>query len=206
MTTGGKGKRSAKGSARGTPPRRRDRSRHHGGADRDGRDSGQPEIRQDAQRSSGRKSAREKSHFGSAVSNCKARSHQKVEEQRMSDKPSPRPTPEQVAAAMTAKVSELQAQQQMQVVQLALQGGVPRLYANQFAIAQSASDIALVILTNGAPTGVLNLSYITAKSLLHDLSSAVDSYEKVTKRKVKTIDEISPDLAKIAQEKNAKKL
>jgi hypothetical protein len=68
---------------------------------------------------------------------------------------------------------------------------VPKLYGNLVVIAQTASDVSLIVTTNGNPVGIVNLSYVTAKSLIEDLSNAVATLEKATDGPVATIREIS---------------
>jgi hypothetical protein len=204
--TGGKGSKSAKGSARGTPPGRRDRSRHHGGADRDGRDSGQFEIGPRSQWAGGRKGTRKKPFSKATISNRKVRRSQKVERAQMSN-PEGRPQSiEDAAAAMARQLQEAQASQQMQAIQLALSGSVQRLYASQVAVAQTSSDIPLVLLTNNTAVAVINVSYVTAKSLMVDLQRVIEAFETASNTKVPTMEEITPKLARTMTDKNAQKL
>jgi hypothetical protein len=90
------------------------------------------------------------------------------------------------------KISEIELGQQQQemMVAAALRGAAPRTYANGFIIAQTASDVAVVMLTNAAPVGVLNLSYVSAKSLAEDLQKAVKGFEDTTHQEIKSIAEI----------------
>jgi hypothetical protein len=85
---------------------------------------------------------------------------------------------------------ELGQQQQEMMVAAALRGAAPRTYANGFVVAQTASDVAVVLLANAAPVGVLNLSYVSAKSLAEDLQKAVKGFEDTTHQEIKGIAEI----------------
>jgi hypothetical protein len=85
-----------------------------------------------------------------------------------------------------------QSQEEQQAIALAaLRAPVPRLYSNGFMTAQTASDIALILLQNGSPSAILNLSYISAKSLILELQRAVESFETTVGQRLMTIEEIS---------------
>lgn len=107
-----------------------------------------------------------------------------------------RPNP----AATPLTPQQIQQRQQTQAVTQALRGSVPLIYANQFAIAQTASDITLVVMANGNPAAAISMSYITAKSLIPDLTQAIGVFESAYGDKVKTINEITPEMEKKMRE------
>jgi hypothetical protein len=86
-------------------------------------------------------------------------------------------------------------QEQRQILQL-LRAPVPRLYANGFAIATSASDLTVALLLNGSPAGLLSLSYISAKSLIGELQTAVGAFEKAIGQEIQTINQVAEALEK----------
>ncbi len=109
----------------------------------------------------------------------------------MSDQPArpTQPTPAQM----------MQAQQQAAVA-AAMRGAVPRLYTNGIHIAQTASDISLILMSNLAAVGVVNMSYISAKSLRNELDKAISQFEKAINQDVLTIEEIDKKLQKLMEE------
>jgi hypothetical protein len=76
---------------------------------------------------------------------------------------------------------------------------LPRLYANGFAIVQSASDISTVLLANGSPIGILSMSHVSAKSLATELDKNIEDFEKATGQSVKTINELTEILSKMSK-------
>lgn len=94
-----------------------------------------------------------------------------------------------------ASPSDIDAKQR-QMLQLALQPSVPRIYANGFMITQTATDMTLVLLHNGSPAATLSLSYISAKSLLVDLGQSIKSIEDVIGT-IQTAHEIVPKMAQV---------
>lgn len=107
--------------------------------------------------------------------------------------PASNPTPQ-----LTAQ--QVQQRQQAQAVAQALRGGVPLLYANHFAVAQTPSDVSLIVMANGNPAATVSMSYITAKSLIADLTAAIGVFEAAYGEKVKTIKEITPEMEKKMRE------
>ena len=95
---------------------------------------------------------------------------------------------------------------QQQLMQMALRGPVPRHYANGISVAMTPSDLSIVLLTNGSPTGVLSMSYITAKNLIDELTAAVQNFEKATGYKIKSVTEIDQGLRKVMEGQNVTKL
>jgi hypothetical protein len=81
-------------------------------------------------------------------------------------------------------------QQQIAMAQAALTGGAPRYYANGFIMAQSLADLSVVLLTNGAASGVLTLSMISAKTLAVELANIVEGFEKSTGQKIPSMAEV----------------
>jgi citrate lyase beta subunit len=71
------------------------------------------------------------------------------------------------------------------------------MYANGFGLAQTAADISMVALMNGQPVGVVIVPWVTAKSLIADLSQVVERLEQATGQKIRTVSEINSDLSKI---------
>ena len=74
---------------------------------------------------------------------------------------------------------------------------MPRIYANGFGMAQSASDITVVMLHNNNPTAMVSMSFISAKSLLVDLEKALEGIETALKQKIPTISEIAEEMTKV---------
>ena len=95
------------------------------------------------------------------------------------------------------------AQAQQQVVAAALRGGVPLIYANGFAIANTASDMSIILIANGNPAASVSMSYTSAKSLLFDLQNAINMFEQATGQNIKTINELTPGLEKAMKARNA---
>jgi len=88
-----------------------------------------------------------------------------------------------------------------QMFEAALRSPIPRFYANGFINGLSQSDITTVFQCNGAPVLVMNLSYISAKSLAVELMKLIVDVEKVTKSNIMTLPEM-----KELQEREVKKL
>jgi hypothetical protein len=93
-------------------------------------------------------------------------------------------------------IEDQERQQQQAMVVAALRNPGLRMYANGFAIANTASDMSVILMLNGTPAGVLNLSYISAKSLISSLTQAVTEFEKAISQDVMTIEEIQEKLPK----------
>jgi hypothetical protein len=84
--------------------------------------------------------------------------------------------------------------QQEAMARAALAGAAPRFYANGFILAQTASDLAIIMLANTTVAGVLNLSHISARSLADELQKALKAFEEATHQEVKSINEIQQQL------------
>jgi hypothetical protein len=76
---------------------------------------------------------------------------------------------------------------------------LPRLYANGFAIVQTASDISAILLINNSPIGILSMSHVSARSLANELDKAIKDFEIATEQSVKTINELSGLLSKMSK-------
>jgi hypothetical protein len=87
-------------------------------------------------------------------------------------------------------------QQQQALVMAALRTPGLRIYANGFAVANSASDVSVVLVVNGSPAGILSLSHTSAKSLAVSLTKAIAQFEQATSQEIKTIDELKEKLPK----------
>jgi|SRR5208282_307605 len=88
----------------------------------------------------------------------------------------------------------LQVQISPEQIRAMLNAPVPRLYANGFAVAQTAADISIVLLLNGAPAGVLTMSMTAAKTLVEQLNQPIGTYEKKTQSTIKTMEEVAAAL------------
>jgi hypothetical protein len=105
------------------------------------------------------------------------------------------------APGIQVRQMDMPQEEQLAMAAAALRGAAPRFYANGFVTAQTASDAAIVLLANGAVTGVLNLSMISAKTLAGELMKLIDTFEQATGSKVPTIQEIQENLNKVAAER-----
>jgi hypothetical protein len=82
-------------------------------------------------------------------------------------------------------------------IQALMRAPMPRLYANGFGFAQTASDISVVLLHNNNPTGMLSMSYISAKSFLIDLGKTIEGIEAALKQPIPTMAEVAEELEKV---------
>jgi hypothetical protein len=98
--------------------------------------------------------------------------------------------------AATPKDKEASRPQQ-ELLQAALRGPVPKFYANSFALAQGSSDLGIILLLNNQPVGIVHMSYISAKSLLSDLSAVIGHIEQATGQTIKTMNEVNAALEEI---------
>jgi hypothetical protein len=74
---------------------------------------------------------------------------------------------------------------------------IPSVYFNGFQLGLSNADVACMLMQNGLPVVSLNMSYTTAKTLSVALNDMVQTLEKVTKRKIMTVAEVSAGLEKL---------
>lgn len=71
---------------------------------------------------------------------------------------------------------------------------IPSVYFNGFEVNNSLSDMILLLLLNGVPVVRLNLSFTTAKTLAKYLQDTVANFEKNTKHKIMTMDDVNKRL------------
>lgn len=57
---------------------------------------------------------------------------------------------------------------------------VPKIYTNSFSLGLTSSDLFLVLMVNGQPTHQLNMSLVTARSIINALEQALNDFEKKT--------------------------
>ena len=84
-------------------------------------------------------------------------------------------------------------EQQIEAARSKLQGAfsqpeVPKIYANAFVSGYNNADFIVMLECNGIPVGVLNLSYILAKSLAQNILSSATEIENETGQSILTID------------------
>lgn len=87
-------------------------------------------------------------------------------------------TPESFASAI----------QPLQVIPQAF--SIVKIYTNSFSLGMSASDLFLILMNNGQPTAQVNMSLVTAKSILNAMQHALDEFEKKTGLKIPDINEV----------------
>jgi hypothetical protein len=107
--------------------------------------------------------------------------------------------------ASTPSDGELTAQQQQQraLAQAALHAPIPHFYANGFGLAQTATDITLILLSNTAPIGTLTMTYGLLKQAVDELSKAVSNFEKASGHEITPIGKVNEELQKLAGQGNA---
>lgn len=195
-----RGEPDADWTAKRKAPGRRDRRGHHGSEDRDPRNRRKPnaKIRSSTQWEGRRKGARRQSiPRSSKADRAQGRSRPmggtKMSDTSSSTTAAPKTTPQAAPVVLT--------QQQMQVaqVQAMLRAPVPRIYANGLATVSTPSDVSLIFLQHGAPSGILSMSYATAKTLVKDLGNAIQTFETNSNQKVKDISDAAAELAKNAK-------
>jgi hypothetical protein len=110
------------------------------------------------------------------------------------------PTPQsgsQSPSATSQSPAEIAQRQQYAMIQAAFHGSVPRYYTNLIAPMLTPSDICLVLLTNGAPSATVILSYPTAKQLSGELQELMKKLEEVMGQRIKPLAEMQGDINKI---------
>jgi hypothetical protein len=115
----------------------------------------------------------------------------------MAESPTGRPQPPAVEAAKA---------QQLQIMQTALRGAVPRFTANSCGVAQTASDLALVLISNNLPVATVNMSYPTAKLLSSELLKAIKKYEKLTQHEIEDYNQVANKMREQMEKENAKSI
>lgn len=96
--------------------------------------------------------------------------------------------------------------QQLQIMQTALRGAVPRFTANSCGVAQTASDLALVLISNNVPVAAVNMSYPTAKLIAAELQKAINKYESITKHEIEDYNDVANKMRELMERDNAKSL
>ena len=71
---------------------------------------------------------------------------------------------------------------------------LPSMYFNGFQLGVTNSDVSGIMLLNGQPQLVMNLSYTTAKTLQQALSSIISDLEDVTGHEIMMTKEIDAGL------------
>lgn len=79
-----------------------------------------------------------------------------------------------------------------------IQSGFPiqKIYTNSFSLGLSSSDLFLILMVNGQPSHQLNMSLVTARSIIKAMSKALDDFEKKTGINVPDINEVQNLLSK----------
>jgi len=80
---------------------------------------------------------------------------------------------------------------------------VPGLYFNGFQIGLTNADVTGVLLLNGQPQTVVNMSYTTAKSLAVGLTNIVQQLENVTKRPIMTTKDVEAGMNELVGKKGS---
>jgi hypothetical protein len=62
------------------------------------------------------------------------------------------------------------------LMQLALNGPVPRFYANHLGIAQTATDVSVVFVSNNSPVATVSLSYETITLVIDEMQRALTRF------------------------------
>src|SRR5207253_3079366 len=73
------------------------------------------------------------------------------------------------------------------MIQAALNSPLPRFYANSFMQGATDSDIMTIFQCNGQNIFILNMSYVSAKTLANGLSELLEAYEARNRLIVPTI-------------------
>ena len=76
---------------------------------------------------------------------------------------------------------------------------IPKLYMQSFTNFASAVDITVVALNCSTPTGVITMSYETAKSLAQRLGQAIEAFERAVGRTVLNTEEAQAKLITVEQ-------
>jgi hypothetical protein len=107
-----------------------------------------------------------------------------------------------VSFNLSPPTSPEQAQAQAQALSW-LNAPVMRLYANGFAVAQSNADFTVVMLVNGVPSGILNMSFVAAKTLVQELDKAVNNLEKGLEQVIPSMEEVAAKMGMAQENKPA---
>jgi len=79
---------------------------------------------------------------------------------------------------------------------------VSGVYFNGFQIALTNADISGVLLLNGQPQVILNMSYTTAKSLAQALEHLVSELEQVTARPIMVTKDVDTGIKALIKRKS----
>lgn len=82
-----------------------------------------------------------------------------------------------------------------QQAQAMMSAPVPRLYANGFVVAQTYADVSVVLLLNGAPSAIVSLSFVSAKTLIEEMKKAMSFLEEALEQQIPTMNEVAEKLA-----------
>lgn len=66
---------------------------------------------------------------------------------------------------------------------------IDKIYFNEFAIGMSNNDMFILLRCNGREEAFLNLSHITAKSLVLALSKSISNFEEKTNQIIRVSDD-----------------
>ncbi|MDX8356812.1 hypothetical protein [Sphingopyxis terrae] len=79
---------------------------------------------------------------------------------------------------------------------------VSGVYFNGFQIALTNADISGVLLLNGQPQVILNMSFTTAKSLSQALAHVVSELEQVTQRPIMVTKDVDTGIKALMKQKS----
>src|SRR5689334_2592891 len=65
-----------------------------------------------------------------------------------------------------------------------------KIYFNGFIVSMSPTDAVIVLQNNNKPIAYLNTTHTIAKTLANQLNGIIKNFEKDTKRKIPTLDQI----------------
>jgi hypothetical protein len=105
------------------------------------------------------------------------------------------------AEPAAVSLQDEQRRQHEQIIQGAILGPAPKFYINGYGFAQTAADLSVVLQLHSQPIGVVNMSYTTAKSLLVDLTTILEKFEKSTGDKIKTFAELNSKMVPTIEDK-----
>ncbi len=75
---------------------------------------------------------------------------------------------------------------------------VPKLYINRTLVGNTVSDMFIIAQSTGTPPTVVQLSFITAKTLAMDILGMISQIENQTGQKILTMKDIQEGIAKQA--------
>jgi len=89
-----------------------------------------------------------------------------------------------------------------QALEKAASGEIPSFYLNGFSTGLSNGDISTVLILNGQPAAVVNMSFTIAKTLSIALANTVNHLEVVAETKILTTNDIDAKLEAYSQKTN----